>query len=764
MPIEISTQIIHASFATVINKIEPNANIYDNPNQQGTTYPAWFIVHRSPVEVQREIGKRLNGNRYLITYQIDLWYMLKQNITRLFDQYTQIAEQLEYHLQYLPIFGSDAVVHVYDQSWSLELNALKYSVTLRLKVYTDENFVFTPMQVIEDLSIFLKNQKESIVSFSNETHPEFDITLPNPLSVTTGRYVNLPFVTGRYEEDGVYLIPSGWSLGKFGALIQVNENVTANLIWGKETNVYPQGQFTYGEMILNPSIIMPLNAVEISNIDGQIMEVSGIQETQGIFIEDNGLDWLLSQNDIMDVWNVPAVTRFVCYPTNSGSSGDPQPAGSSFTMPVYDDEGNLIPYDSTKSYGVVRPADLDGDFAVINNSGNLAVQRSNGTNTGEISSFECAECESNESVIATVYGEDGRLQNAFKYRTNNKDYYYVLDGERRYWLANLSKIYYYVSQKSYASAGYDTIRIASVDGTVIYAGMVTNTLVRNYGYYNVYSNNELTEQYEFNPEKRYIFGFYGDPQEEVFIPFNYQLRSDMPPVANVDSSLIHIISQTVNQVHCLDNAAERTIEAEQYVLRRMRVYANNTHVKYFNDLHNPVEIVNGQSWKTDVPYDYKKKYELLLCLVKIPNEEAIRTYETYWNSFDFFDYDGFVGIRYKGSSWVGYPWWLGISFYASREAFFTNLGELSKQDSIVSTGDNINLLYDKDGEMIPFDDSAEYIIDRFCKYNTGSSSAFGFMPRIVSQTINNNKYLAVQLNSTDNQILGFKVEYTEIRS
>lgn len=231
MPIEISTQIIHASFATVINKIQPNANIYDNPNQQGTTYPAWFIVHRSPVEVQRDFGKRFNGNTYLITYQIDLWYMLKQNITRLFDQYTQIAEQLEYHLQYLPIFGSDAVVHVYDRSWSLELNALKYSVTLKLRVYTDENFVLTPMEVIEDLSIFLKNQRESIVSFTNTEHPEFDPVYPNSFSVTTGRSVNLPYVGGRFEDDNYFWTPSSWDIGNFGDLIKVDGNITANLEW-----------------------------------------------------------------------------------------------------------------------------------------------------------------------------------------------------------------------------------------------------------------------------------------------------------------------------------------------------------------------------------------------------------------------------------------------------------------------------------------------------------------------------------------------------
>lgn len=231
MPIEISTQIIHNSYAAVINRIDPKANIYDNPNQQGTAYPAWFIVHRSPVEVAREFGKRMNGNCYMLTYQIDIWYMIQQNIPRLYDQYTAIAERFDAEIEYLPIFGSDAIVHVYDRSWSLELNAMKYSTTLKLRVFADKNFVFTPMEVIEDLSVFLKNQNQSVITFENTTHPEFDAQIPSPISVTKGQSVNLPFVGGEFEDKDYKWTPSGWTLGSFGARIRLDENTTTNLLW-----------------------------------------------------------------------------------------------------------------------------------------------------------------------------------------------------------------------------------------------------------------------------------------------------------------------------------------------------------------------------------------------------------------------------------------------------------------------------------------------------------------------------------------------------
>lgn len=164
MTVQISTQIIHASIASVINQVEANANIYDNPNQQGTTYPAWFIVHRSPVEVRRDFGRHNGGNRYELTYQIDIWYMIQQNITCLFDKYTAVAEDLDSKIEYLPIFNSDAVVHLYDRSWSLEMNSMKYSFTLKLRVYSDKRITPEPEEIltIDNIREFIKGTDQTL--------------------------------------------------------------------------------------------------------------------------------------------------------------------------------------------------------------------------------------------------------------------------------------------------------------------------------------------------------------------------------------------------------------------------------------------------------------------------------------------------------------------------------------------------------------------------------------------------------------------------
>lgn len=224
MAIVIDTPIVHKSIATVLKAIDGQAYIYDNPNQQATKLPAWFIIHREPVKIEREIS------RAWLVYSLDLFYMLEYNTTRLFDDYARIADDLNTSLIYLPIYGKDIKVQVYEREWGLQPDALRYSITLRFRVRQD-TVLDEKMQVIESLDVFLKNQRESIVTFTNTEHPEFDPDFPTSLSVTTGKTINLPFVDGKFEDELYLWAPSGWSIGSFGELIRVNENLSAELLW-----------------------------------------------------------------------------------------------------------------------------------------------------------------------------------------------------------------------------------------------------------------------------------------------------------------------------------------------------------------------------------------------------------------------------------------------------------------------------------------------------------------------------------------------------
>lgn len=151
MSIEVTTPLIHKSLSSFLLGITPGANIYDNPNQQGTKIPAWFIVHRAPVMIVREIG------RAWLTYEIDLYYMLQLNLPNTFDLYAAIADSLNTSFEYLTIFGTTSKIHVLERNWSLQLDCLKYSITLKLRVSRD-TVLCEKMRVIEDLQVFLKNQ------------------------------------------------------------------------------------------------------------------------------------------------------------------------------------------------------------------------------------------------------------------------------------------------------------------------------------------------------------------------------------------------------------------------------------------------------------------------------------------------------------------------------------------------------------------------------------------------------------------------------
>lgn len=301
MSIEITTQLIHASYASVIRTIDENANIYDNPNQQGTYYPAWFIVHRSPVELQKGIG------RWTLVYQIDIWYMLKSNQTRLYDQYSAIAEQLDDKLEYLPIFGTDACVHVLDRSWGLELDALKYSTTLRLYASKGPKPVIPYMEVIEDLRVFLKGLKQEFytLSFTNTEHPDFTVELPDDIVVSANAFVKLPSVSGKHTEDEETWVTSRWDIGEFGSSVKMDEDKVANLLWevlqqfvvSFANTTYPQFDVDLPEQ----AVVIAGESITLPSVSGQFVEDGYVYTPSGWDIGDFGSEFTPTCNTIANL-------------------------------------------------------------------------------------------------------------------------------------------------------------------------------------------------------------------------------------------------------------------------------------------------------------------------------------------------------------------------------------------------------------------------------------------------------------------------------
>lgn len=228
MAIIIDTPTIHKSLAQLVLSLTPNACVYDNPNQQGTHLPAWFIVHREPVDIKED----LHG-RWWLNYHIDLFYMLDFNGPHLFDDYAAIADQLGEISEYLPIYGYENVVtHTYERSWGMYMDALKFSMNLKFRVTKDA----TPpafMEVIEDLRVFLKGLKQEFytLSFTNTDHPDFTVELPDDIVVSANAFVKLPSVFGEHEEGGELWVPNEWDIGAFGSPVKMDSDKVANLLW-----------------------------------------------------------------------------------------------------------------------------------------------------------------------------------------------------------------------------------------------------------------------------------------------------------------------------------------------------------------------------------------------------------------------------------------------------------------------------------------------------------------------------------------------------
>jgi hypothetical protein len=364
MPVEINTQIIHASYATVINRIDPDAHIYDNPNQQGSELPAWFIVHRAPVDIHKEGGKINHGSRFLVTYSIDIWYMLKQNITRLYDQYTEIAERLDTELEYLPVFNSNAVLHVHDRTWSLEMNALKYSTTLKFYVYTNNPDAadYPKVDVITGPDVFLKNQSESFITFTNEDHPEFDVSFPTSLSTKTGNKINLPSVSGSFVDDEHTWKPDSWSIGKFGELVKVDENMTANLVWVGESRLaqvsfvnteYPQ----FDVVLPEPAFVLKGSVYELPSVSGSFDDGTFKYTPTAWSIGAFGESVVVDTDIVVElVWNKQQL-KYTGYPTSAGNTPKDVTVRY-YTSYLYDENGN--PIQTTQRIGSATAYTVNG--------------------------------------------------------------------------------------------------------------------------------------------------------------------------------------------------------------------------------------------------------------------------------------------------------------------------------------------------------------------------------------------------------------------
>jgi hypothetical protein len=144
---EIDMRIISSALADFLTARFPAATVYDNPNQQNTVIPAWFINYMPDASITKQIDGRYNRK-----FNIDLVFLEDYNLPGLYDIYRNAAEVLDESLELFSFEqnGETYWLRTYERNWTADLSALHYKFRLEMRVsqYSDS----VKMQEIQELS------------------------------------------------------------------------------------------------------------------------------------------------------------------------------------------------------------------------------------------------------------------------------------------------------------------------------------------------------------------------------------------------------------------------------------------------------------------------------------------------------------------------------------------------------------------------------------------------------------------------------------
>jgi hypothetical protein len=108
-------------------------------------------------------------------------------------------------------------------------------------------------------------------------------------------------------------------------------------------------------------------------------------------------------------------------------------------------------YNSSKVYAAIEWFTSGNTFAgrvefqFVNYNGTIGI-KNNTSGTLVFGQAHLAACHSSDATVVPVYDSSNNAYNAFKYTTNNTDYYYVLDGTQTDWTDDLASIGYHTAQ------------------------------------------------------------------------------------------------------------------------------------------------------------------------------------------------------------------------------------------------------------------------------------------------------------------------------
>lgn len=120
------------SLADYLAPVLPGAAMYEDPNQQGSQPPCWFLQTRYN-RLKLEMG-----GYWLRTLGLDLTYLLDYNLPDLQRQYQAAAEVLDLVMETFPYSDGSGegqvLLRTYDREWTVDLDAMHYKFELRERV------------------------------------------------------------------------------------------------------------------------------------------------------------------------------------------------------------------------------------------------------------------------------------------------------------------------------------------------------------------------------------------------------------------------------------------------------------------------------------------------------------------------------------------------------------------------------------------------------------------------------------------------------
>lgn len=211
-----------------------------------------------------------------------------------------------------------------------------------------------------------------------------------------------------------------------------------------------------------------------------------------------------------------------------------------------DYNGNYIEFDNGSKYASIEYASGGGGWSSpvgifeptsVTVSGTDVVGAKNVSETSKnFGAIKIARCLSSTVTVVIVYNSSNNTFNAFKFTTNNTDYYYVLDKTQTDWTDDLAAAGYTEDspEPPVVLPTVNTITIYTNSDNHYYQEHVTNTtteVVASYTY-DLYTDQSCMESFSYDSNSLYIVGRIVDG---VWTKNSIQSVSDMP--SNEASSL-----------------------------------------------------------------------------------------------------------------------------------------------------------------------------------------------------------------------------------